>query len=301
MYMKTIISSLLMVAMMMPAIAQKKKEIKPTVSVAKVTLVGKKEYSYYALSEKSKTQYVVTGPGKLTLNYRVRIEDNSFESKPFQVNCYRSDKTTFPIEVGALKSGNLKFKSTKLVGSPTVSEKIELDIPPGKHTLKFYKVNTKQKVYMKALYAAAPKPKWTEVDPNPPLVKKDVKFVKSGTVRSYNQVSKENGFTFETSNQALYRVIVRPEFSYRMLDETTVKLEIKNITTGDVKVYKFNPKRSSKLEFVDDKKNIPGTKSTFYLNLGTQDGKPEKYEVRLVSGAKNGLVRISKDSNGKQS
>jgi len=292
---KLIILSLLLISF--EAIAQKKVEVFPSKSVAKVVLTGKKDYKYYALSEKSKTEYKVSGPGRLTLNFRVRIDDNIFKSEPLRVKYIRSKSHIEVIKIPELLTSDLKLKDKDLQGNPSRLYTQIIDVPPGTHTYRFYKFKTEQKVYIRSFYEEFPKPKWEDVLPNTKLDKKEVRFVKSGLSRSYWGINKQENFSFSVTDSTLIRVIVRPEFSYKMLDETLFKLKLLNISTGESKVYKVNSKKSNKIEFISDKKMTPGTSRTFYIRLKKPANGEDKYSFSIISGAKAAVIRISKDKN----
>ena len=196
------VKKIIILAFLLPishmGLSQKKVEISPRKSVAKVVLAGKNDYTYFALSENSKTEYSVTGPGKMTLNFRVRIEGDEFRSEPFRVKYIRSEKHVATLEVPELLTGNLKFKSNDLQGNPTRLHKVDIAVPPGKQTYKFYKYKTDQKTSMRAFYEAYPKPVWVDLIPTWNLDKKEVLFIKSGTTRSYYRITKKSSFDFNS-------------------------------------------------------------------------------------------------------
>lgn len=276
--------------------AQKKVLLQPKKSVGKVVLVGKADYTYYALSETSQTTYSVVGPGKLILNFRARVANGQFKSSPMQIKMLRSGKHLSMVDVPALLSSNLKLKAKTLSGQVTRMHRVEVDVPPGKHSFRFYRYQTTQKACIRAFYKADHKPSWVDIVPNSWLSKKEVKFSKSGTLRTYQSITKQLSFDFSVKDTALIRVIVRPEFTYSMLSEATIKLKLTNTKTGKTAIYKVNARRSNKLEFTDPNgKTTPGTKSTFYLNLPKPKGSADSYSLALVSGAKSAIVRLSED------
>ncbi|MDF1548636.1 MAG: hypothetical protein P1P88_12495 [Bacteroidales bacterium] len=292
---KLIILSLLLITF--EAIAQKKVEIFPDKSVATVILSGKKDYKYYALSEKSKTEYKVLGPGLLTLNFRVRIEGSAFKSEPFVVKYIRSKSHVETIKIPELLSSDIKLKNKNLQGDPSRLQQQIIKVPPGQHTFRIYKYKTDQKAYVRAFYNEFPKPKWEDLYPQEKLDKKDVRFVKSGLIKSYFRMSKQESFSFNVKDSSLIRVVVRPEFSYNMLEETMLRIKLTNLTNGELKIYKVNSKKSNKIEFVSDSKMTPGTSSIFYIYLKKPLNGEDKYSLRIISGAKAAVIRISKDKN----
>jgi len=278
-------------------LGQKKNEIIPTKYVSKVLLSGKNDYTYYALSENTATEYKVKGPGILTLNFRVRIEGEQFKSQPFVIQYNRSGTNRFSIEVPELLSGNLKFKSTNLDGTPSHLHKVVIVVPPGTYSYKFYKQKTEQKSHMRAFYEAHPQPEWSDLKPTKLLVKKDVRFIKTGTVRSYYALDKNSEFNFTIKDTTRLRVIIRPEFSYKMLEETIVKISLQNVTTGDTKIYKVNSEKSDDVEFVSDKKATPGVSSTFYIDIDKPKNLSENYSLSIKGGTSAAVIRISTDNN----
>ncbi len=294
--MKKQIITICLAFLVMPVLAQKKVEIAPKKSIGKVVLAGKKDYVYYALSDKSRTEYQVTGPGQLFLNFRVRIEEeDAFKSQPFRVKYIRNGNNVKTVDIPELMTSNLKFKSKSLAGHPSRPYKLVINVPPGKQTYRFYKQKTDQKSHMRAFYAAHPKPVWEDIKPTLKLDKKELRFVKSGVVRSYYEITKKAGFDFTVSDTSRIRVIVRPVFTYKMLEETILKIKLQNLTSGESKIYKINSDKSDKVEFVSDEKLIPGTSKTFYLNLPKPSGKADAYSVTLVSGSKAAIIRLSND------
>ncbi len=277
--------------------SQKKKEVIPRKSVGKVILKGKKEYTYYALSEKSRTEYRLKGPGKLYLNFRVRLENDNFRSEPFKIKYTESSNNVNILEIPGLLSSNLKFKGKSLTGNPTKIHREVINLPPGEYKLRFYKYRTDQKVHMRAFYQKDPTPKWKDLQPEKNIEKKEVRFVKSGKSQIYYRISKKTNFNFTLSDTTRLRVIVRPEFTYRMLNETLLKIKVGNLTTGETAIYKVNSFRSSSLEFVNDKKHTPGKSRIFYLNMPKPKNNSDKYSISLVSGAKGAVMRLSIDEN----
>ena len=123
------------------------------------------------------------------------------------------------------------------------------------------------------------------------LKEKPIRYVDSGTTRDYFSITRQDKFLFDAHGPLDMRVILRPEFSYAMLDETNLKIKLENINTGESKVYKVNARRSSKIEFVEDTRNTPGTSSTFYIDLDLPSNTTTTYAMSVVGGAKAALGR----------
>ncbi len=284
----SIISILLLTGI---SFGQTKKLLTPKKSVAKVVLTGKNDYTYYAMSQTDQTTYEVTGPGVLEFDTRVRLEGNVFESKAFSIKVYTGKSNLKSYSVPKLKAGNLKMKSAKLKGTPTKKHTFTIQVPPGKYRYRLYK-GTSQKVYIKARYKKLPKPKWEALSPNKPVTEKTLKFTKSGNERTYYSLAKQSTkFEFTVKDSTDIKLIVRPEFDYKMLGTAQVKIKVRNQRTGKETIYKMNCGKSSTTTFKNDKQHTPGKSKEVYFTLPAS-GKGDTYEISLVSGAKRAAIRV---------
>lgn len=270
---------------------QTKKLLTPKKSVAKVVLTGKNDYTYYAMSQTDQTTYEVTGPGVLEVDTRVRLEGNVFESKAFSIKVYTGKSNLKNYSVPKLKAGNLKMKSAKLKGTPTKKHTFTIQVPPGKYRYRMYK-GTSQKVYVKARYKKMPKPKWEALSPNKAVTQKTVHFNKSGKERTYYSLAKQSSkFEFTVKDSTDIKLIVRPEFDYKMLGTAQVKIKVRNQRTGKETIYKMNCGKSSATIFKNDKQHTPGKSKEVYLTLPASS-KGDTYEISLVNGAKRASIRV---------
>ncbi|TXC76118.1 hypothetical protein [Luteibaculum oceani] len=277
--------------------AQKKVDLNPVKEVSKVTLKGKYEHKYYALSSKSSTIYKVNGPGVISLNVRVRVEEG-LKSEPFKIKVIKNNKHIDIYEVPALTVGNLKFKSQKLPGAPTKYYRLDIPVEPGKNTYKIYKYQPEPRVYVKAYYTPFSKPQWKDLKSKKVLASSNIQFTKSGRVSNYYELNrKTNQFLFNFNGSDYLRIIVRPKFSYSMLDEILVKLKLTNLNTGEEKIYRINSKRTSSAIFVNDKKNAVGVSSTLYLEMKPEDV-GSTFKLELISGCKKAAVKVSENVKG---
>lgn len=270
----------------------KKKLLAPKKSVAKVVLTGKNDYTYYALSQTNQTTYEVTGPGVLEFNCRVRLEGNTFASQPFTIKCYKGKSSLKSYSIPKLKAGNLKIKSASIKGTPTKMHTFTVQVPPGKFRYRLYK-GTTQKVYIKARYKRLPKPTWKAVSPQNTVAKKIVRFNKSGKERDYYSLAKGgSSYDFMVKDSMDLKLIVRPEFDYKMLGTAVVKIKVRNQRTGKETIYKMTCKKSSAVVFKNDKQHTPGRSKTMYLKLPPSKASVDRYSISLVSGAKRASVRV---------
>ncbi len=273
----------------------KKVRLTPVKSVAKVLVQGKKTHTYYALSSKSKTEYLVKGPGKIYINVRSRAKTGDFKTESFSIK-YKRGKFVKTLKIPTLKVSALKYKNEKILGLPTRKKQLVIKVPPGTHRYVFNKTTKEPKAHIQVYFEKKPRPAWTEIKPENTIPSQDIRYVKSGVVRTYHQLSETSSFNFSITDSERIKVLLRPEFSYVMLDEIELKIRLTNQNKNTSKVYKINSHRSNELEFVTEKKKIPGTSQTFYLNLAKPSSASEKYSISLESGAKSAIIRLFLDS-----
>lgn len=293
--MKVLITTLILFSSLL-SFGQKKKQIKPIKSVAKVTLVGKREYAYNALSEKQQTTFEVTGPGVLYVNNRIRLENGEFKSTECIVKCLRSDDRVQIERVPSLMAGNLKLKNKKLSGSPTKKHVFEIEVPPGKHKYKFYKHKTDQKVYIRTFYKQYPSPVWKSVSSESNVEERKIRYTKSGKTQTYALLNKgSDAFDFSIKDKSQLRIVVRPQFNNKMLDNVQLKIGVLNEKTGKEQIYKMNSSRSRQTEFVNDKAHKPGSAKIIYVKLDKPVLDSDRYKIRLVSGPKAAVIRVTEN------
>ncbi|MCF8256898.1 MAG: hypothetical protein K9J06_05065 [Flavobacteriales bacterium] len=274
---------------------QKQKEAVPDKFVGTVILVGNKNYVYYALSEKIRTEVTVTGPGELTVYTRVRVVEPNTPSKPFVLKYIMDGKSVSTEKIGPLKpSSKYKFKG-KLEGVPTRTEKTVIDIPPGKHKIKFFKAQTDQPVHARYLIKQFNKPKWNDLKSSETLKEVMLTFSSGAVPPPYYRITEKDRFMFTVSDTARIRILVRAEFTYKMLSESYLRLEVLEIGKSPV-IYKFLTKRVKNVVYSDVNKLVPSDLHSLYLNLPKGSGE-RKFSVRVTGVGSSALIRISKDVN----
>lgn len=269
---------------------QQKAEISPFKFSERTIMKGEDEYSYYRLSLKSPTTYRIEGPGKLYINSRVGLSGKVYKSKASGIKIIQSQSLVKTFGIPALHPDTLKSIGDDL---PTRLHRMEIEVPPGKHLYRIYGTDADQNVYVRSFFKAYPKPLWADLVPlNKPL-KKQVQFSKSKTVQEYYELTRNDVYQFMLDDTSQLRIIVRPSFDNKMLDDTKISISITNKNTGQEQVYKFSSMRASDVEFTNDSKSIPGKSATFYVNFPKPNGKLNTYDVRLLKGAKSVVIRVS--------
>lgn len=269
----------------------KGKKIKPKHHVGIVRMQGKKSLTYYALSEKERTELVVVGPGKIEVLLRVRLEDTTKNSLPYVIQHVLDDKK---MKVDTLKaeevSKHLKFKSAKLKGKPSAAGKVFIHVPPGKHTIKIYKGDTKQKVHAEFRYFKdKSEPNWKNIQPSLPLDTVRVKYLnKTNTIKTFHRISNEKKFVFSTTDSTQLKIVVKAELDFKDQSGKPIILTIKEKGVV-VKSYKISGKKSQKTEYVDEKKLIPGNSNVIYLVLPKGN---HTYEFSLEDKKKTAIIWV---------
>jgi len=274
--------------------AQKRKEIKPKKFVGTVHMIGSTDFIYYALSEKTKTSIEVTGPGVLTLYNRVRLENNTKLSTPYYLKYTLDKKRIVSRKIGPQAiSIKVKYKSKKLKGKPSKADKEIIKIPPGKHTISFYKYKTKQKAHIRFMYEQKEKLNWNELKSDNDLKKVTLQYLKTKKEQQYYRVDNANGFSFVTTKgHSKIRVFLRADFDYKMHSENIIRILLREKGTKTT-TYKMTCFKSKKVENRTDKKLIPGKLEKLYIDIPVKGN--HSYELLLKDPKKSALVRVFLD------
>lgn len=294
--MKKIASVLLILVVLSNwGLAQNHKTIKPTHRVSRVKMKGEKVINYYALSSKERTQLSLNGPGKLEVLLRVRLEDTTKASIPYIVQSILDDKKSKIDSIGSEKvSRKLTYVSTKLVGKPSQASKIHIHIPPGTHTIKFYKGKTEQKVHAEFKYKKDKKePTWKEYTPDLALDTVRIKYLnKKGVIKKYYRITSEKPFVLHSTDSIHMKLVVKAELNVKEQFGSPLILDIKE--NGKViKSFKVTGKKSQKTEYVDEKKLIPGNSNVIYVSLPKGI---HTYQIALADKKKSAIILVDLDA-----
>ena len=272
------------------ALQAQKKELKPKKFVSTVHMSGQSDFIYYALSEKTSTTLEVKGPGKLTIYNRVRLLDNKKLSQPYYLK-YTLDKKKVSTKKISSKeiSKKVRYKSKKLAGKPSKADKEVIIIPPGKHTISFYKYKTNQKAHARFEFTPTAKQNWKELV-NTDLKKVDLQYLDTKKKNQYVRIDHNNSFNFSATNdKSKLRIFLRADFTYKMHTDNIIRLVLKN--GKESKTYKITCKKSKKVENLTDKQLIPGSLEKIYIDIPLKKGQ-NNYELSLKDPKKSALVRV---------
>ncbi len=269
----------------------KGKKIKPKHHVGIVKMQSKKLLTYYALSNKERTELVVMGPGKIEVLARVRLEDTTKSSLPYTIQHVMDDKK---MKIDTLKgekvSKHLKYKNVKITGKPSAAGKFFIHVPPGQHIIKIYKGDTDQKIHAEFKYFKDKnQPSWKNITPSLPLDTVRVKYLnKKNSIITFYRITNDKKFVFSTVDTTQLKIIIKAELDFKDQSGKPIILTVKEKGV-EVKSYKISGEKSQKTEYVDDKKLIPGNSNVIYLSLPKG---AHTYEFSLEDKKKSALILI---------
>jgi hypothetical protein len=269
---------------------QEKAEVAPGKFFEKKSIRGAGEYAYFTLSGKAVTSYRLEGPGKFYVNCRIALRNIDSKSKSVSIKVVQSESLIRTYEIPELYADAGKSAEDDF---PSKVHRIEIDVPPGKHFYRLYSTDEKQDIYVRGLYTAYPKPVWKDLTPLNNPEKKQIQFAKPEKVQEYYEIKKKDWFQFAVSDSVQVRIIIRPSFDNKMLDDTKISVSLVNKNTGHEQVYRFSSARAKDVVFANDDKSIPGKSAVFYASLPKPKGKSDGYELRFLGGAKAVVVRVS--------
>ena len=284
------VSALMLLILLSSNVCAQKKELKPKKFVSAVHMSGNSDFIYYALSEKTKTTLEIKGPGKLTVYNRVRLLENKKLSKPYYLK-YTLDKKKVATKKISPKevSKKVRYKNKKLAGKPSKADKEVITIPPGKHTISFYKYKTTQKAHVRFEFTPTAKQNWKELT-SIDLKNVALQYLATKKKNNYARINNNDVFSFSTTeDNTKVRVYLRADFTYKMHTDNIIRLVLKSGSGS--KTYKLTCKKSKKVENLTDRKLIPGKLEKIYIDIPLKKGN-NQYELFLKEASKSALVRV---------
>lgn len=246
---------------------QSKHTIKPTNFVGKVELKAKKKHIYYALSKKSKTIVKANGPGKLEVFLRVRLENNLQSSEEYYLKYVIDNKIIKTVKIKSEKVSKNMVYSSKLEGKPSNSSSVKINLTPGNHTIEFYKGDTKQKIHASFSFTKTTTPIWIENLTTAKLDTVKVKYLENKEeIKKYLRISNTKKYSILTKDTLYLKILVKAELDNTVQSNTFLKLVLEENNVIK-KTFRISGKKSSKTEYVTEKKLIPGNTNVIYYTL----------------------------------
>ena len=252
-----------------------------------VFLVGEKPHPYYSLS--NDITYKVAGPGELRINIRSIILDENAQNEQMILGYkFDGEKREFSTSGVAGKS-NLVYNQKGKIHPASKKQELVINIPPGQHKIEFFSSKKTKNHVLNAYFKECPGFKWASMSSDVEGNQSEITFTKSGTKRKYSNLLKNESLNYKAQNNTYYRIIARPLFTHRMLDEVVYKIRIKDHTNGRSKVYKLLSGRSSTIEY-SEADNLMVGKSNEVIFMPEQP--TDEITISLLSGVQEILLKV---------
>lgn len=275
--------------------AQQATKVVPDKSQGVVTIKGTKSYTYYKLSDKKSTSLNINGPGKLTVIARVLLKEGEEKSLSFKIKYVKDEKKQTVKEIGSLKVTKDFQNENKPV---SVSEQLIINVPPGKHTYNFNKIESGEEICINFSYVKEPDPEWSDIKPINKLTEVSLLYNDTKKARMYYRISDKESFKVMLKPGDHLRLLVRSEFKQNDLPADKFRLILKQ---NDIikNTFDIKTKRCEKVVYQNEQKLIPGTLDEIYIKIPTNKAATtnEKllYEIILPDKSKTALIRLSVD------
>jgi hypothetical protein len=280
--MKKILLLLFLMALgLPPLIAQSSKTrlLKPADFQQKVvTVINKKNRSYYQLDATRASVVQVKGPGHLRVISRAMFaktaSDKTSYSIQYQVDGGEKQTKKFS---GVKHAANATFKEGSL-GKPGTGEDFEITLGRGDHTIRFVSNTPAQPVAMRYILvpAKAKKRDWISFTPLKPM--EPVELVSRESGITYYRFSNEKPLRVEVIGPTQLRVLSRIENHYNMRGRIDYRLQVSE-NGKTINTYLLSSSRSEVATYKDNSKLIPGKGCEFVIEV--PDGK-HTYIVTLL-------------------
>lgn len=262
----------------------------------KIILKGEKTISYYTLGkigEKKATSISIIGPGKLTVDLRVVLDDKTDKSSRFEMIYVKDHKKQTSKTIEELKkASNFQYNNKPV----SVAYKKVIEVPPGKHMYKFYTKDNRDTVCVNFSYKKEPKPKWLDTPPINQVENVILFSADKKDTLGYYRISDKLSFKVMAKSSKYIRLIVRQEFKQNELAMDKISLIVKQ-NDKILTTYHIKSKRSSKMIYKKESNMVPGRKEEIYIKVPETTDLSQPYEFLIADKGKSALIRLSIDSH----
>jgi hypothetical protein len=257
-------------------------------NIVKYNINGKL-FNYYALSRDSITHISVKGPGKLTITTRTRFTTTSPDSLSYSIVyvCDNEKLKVHKVKKVGREGNKVYIPSTKDI--PSTPKTFTIKVDPKIHDYSFVKLNESPPVDLCYKFAPDSIPIWKELTSVNDTAKIKLK-VDSSNIQTYYRFSATHFQKFKVKGPTLLRVYTRLEYTYNMQGALSYRVQVKRNDTI-IGTYKLSAKPSIEAKYIKDKKHIPGTIETFYIDVPSGDN---SYEFILLDKFFTSLIRVAK-------
>lgn len=255
-----------------------------------LSLIGNKSYTYYEISDTLKTKVVVQGPGILVVNNRAAISSSARQTQPYTLGYTINGRLRYSHRIPALvRSKELNFKDAK-IGIPSISHRLKINIPPGKHTLLFSSdFNENQKLLSRFIYQSTQDYDWEELSSLQTNPKVFIVHPHLKKKREYTRIDAEKGFVFRSDKHTKVRIYFRAEFNYKLYEQSTLRFKL--LKNGNCEAtYKATCFRSDEAEYETERHFVPSTLRKYYIDLDVD--RNDVYELILNDPNQSAIVRV---------
>jgi hypothetical protein len=278
---KLLLALLLMVLSLPPVMAQSSKTriLKPTDFQQKVvTVINKKNRSYYQLDATRASVVQISGPGRLRVISRAMFAKSADDKTSYSIQ-YQLDggeKKTRKFS-GVKRADNATYKETSL-GKPGVGKDFEIELGRGDHTIRFVSNTPAQPVAMRYIFVPgkAKKRDWISFTPLKPM--EPVTLISGESTVTYYRFSNDKPLQVEVIGPTELRVLSRIENHYNMRGRIDYRLQVSE-NGKTINTYLLSSSRSEVATYQDNSKLIPGKGCEFVINV--PDGK-HTYSITLL-------------------
>jgi hypothetical protein len=273
-------------------LSQKVVKIIPTKKQEEIILKGNKLYSYYKLKQENPISINIEGPGKLTVNVRVLLNEKEEQSTPFHFVYIKDKQKHSDKEIKALKKTTDILYGNRGV---TNAHKIIINVPPGEHKYSLSKKNDKQESYINFKYEKQPSPEWVDLQPIYKLHQVRLVQIENKKILSYYRIANNDSLKITAKPGDYIRAYLRPEFKQNEISGIKSRIAVK-LNDTILYTYSIRSKRCEKVVYENELQLIPGTLSEIYIRIPkNKNGNETKsnYSISLVEKNKTALIRLS--------
>ena len=278
---KLLLLLLLMAVALPPAMAQSSKTrlLKPTDFQQKVvTIINKKNRSYYQLDATRASVVQVQGPGHLRVISRAMFAKSATDKTSYAIQYQVDGGEKKTKKFSGIKRADKATYKDAAQGKPGVGKDFEIELGRGDHSIRFVNITPAQPVAMRYIFvpAKAKKRDWIPFTPLKPM--EPVELISRESSITYYRFSNEKPLHVEVIGPTQLRVLSRIENHYNMRGRIDYRLQVSE-KGKTINTYMLSSSRSEVATYQENSKLIPGKGCEFVIEV---PGGKHTYEIRLL-------------------
>lgn len=280
--MKKLLLALLLMALSLPPVmaqSSKTRLIKPTDYQQKVvTVINKKDRSYYQLDATKASVVRVQGPGRLRVISRAMFADaaSAKASYSLQYDVDGGEKQTKKFS-GIKRASDASYKISAM-GAPGIGKDFEIALGRGNHTINFVNNTPAQPVAIRYIFVPgkAKKRDWIPFSPLKPM--EPVEIISGESSVTYYRFSNEKPLQVTVIGPTELRVLSRIENHYNMRGRIDYRVQVSE-KEKIINTYLLSSSRSDVAAYKENTDLIPGKGCEFVIDVPS--GK-HTYQITLL-------------------